>query len=104
MDIDVEGERTLLAAVLLQAVCDALSGNPADDPESAKRFLNPTNPLFCEYCYLLDIEPGYFASKAVKMIKRKEAALDEQIGNRNAVHKMQISLHRSREYSTQLPW
>ena len=68
----VEGCRALIAAVLDQAFSDAISLKPAFGYVAARRFIDETNRLFCDYCYLLDLDPQYVARKMQQRIRRAD--------------------------------
>jgi hypothetical protein len=82
---DVKGERTLIAAILNNAIGDAIGfRNPQPSPSgknekereaerhsyAARNFLRKENKLLRFYCNLIDIDPDYLCEKAHKYIKR----------------------------------
>jgi hypothetical protein len=75
ISMNTEGEKALIAAILTQAYCDACSLSSKDDPEGAKRFIDANNKLFCDYCYLLDLDPVYTAEMMQKRIINKSTQL-----------------------------
>jgi hypothetical protein len=63
-------ERALVAAILCQAVSDAMSKDPICKPEQAFLFLNKNNKLFCDYCILIDLEPEWAERKIKEQMKK----------------------------------
>jgi hypothetical protein len=70
MENELVGCRSLVAAILHQAFTDATSPYRADEPEGARRFINPNNELFAHYCHLIDLDPEYMAQKMQSEIRK----------------------------------
>lgn len=64
-----EANRNFIGAIISQAVSDACSFDPRNDPEGARRFIDKDNILFRYYCEILDFNPDWVAKKLRKQIE-----------------------------------
>ena len=78
---DVKGEKSLITAILNNAISDALlfrNPKPAgkSDAEkfsySARLFIKKENPLLRFYCNLIGLDPDYFCEKAHAYLNRHD--------------------------------
>jgi hypothetical protein len=88
MEIKPSCCRALISAILAQAFNDAISPYRSDEPDGARRFINPNNELFAHYCHLIDLDPEYMAEKMQANIKKK---LNK--GQNNTCYALDASTH-----------
>ena len=63
-----EANKSLVVSILWQAYQDAISKNKANNPLSARHFIDKNNPLFIHYCELLEFDPDWMADNMQKKI------------------------------------
>lgn len=78
---DVYGEMAFIGAILEQAYKDAVSNDPRQEPENARRFINEDCELFCIYCNLIGLYPPYVAKKMQARIEEELQLKRSKYGN-----------------------
>ncbi len=80
MDTYKDGERGLVFAIIEQAFCDAISRDYRNDPQSARRFIDDRNWLFCAYCHMVDFDPEFVAKRLQRSIMEHDKLMIERYG------------------------
>ncbi len=80
MDTYKDGERGLVFAIIEQAFCDAISRDYRNDPQTARRFIDDRNWLFCAYCHMVGFDPEFVAKRLQRSIMEHDKRMIERYG------------------------